>query len=220
MKVAKERKSSVLEANAVHHRVDSLTGIAALVSIATANLIPSFSGMDAVGGLLISWLVVKAGWSNTRTSLVELADASIDEDIKSKVGRAATSAIEDQRLQPTDVHVRRVQGHKAGQSYMLDLEVAVPSNWTVSQTHDVEDAIRLRIGMKVRGAKRVRVRFVSSESEQNFVEEFISSEATRGSMSEAEEHEHKNGHEHGEAIRTGAASMHDAVSGNGVTKRK
>ena len=37
MKVARERKSSVLASNAVHHRVDSLTGIVTLFAILGAN---------------------------------------------------------------------------------------------------------------------------------------------------------------------------------------
>src|ERR1700761_4579794 len=189
LKVAKERKSSVLESNAIHHRVDSLTGIAALVSIAVSNIFPTFRGMDALGGLLISWLVVRAGWGNTKTSLVELADAGIDSEVKTKVQRAATKALAS--MQHHDIEVRKVQGIKAGQSYLLELEIAVPQDWTVTRTRAVEDAVRVRIGEKVRGARRVRVRFVPIDSGEDFVEEFISpSVSARSSPEPEEQHEH------------------------------
>src|ERR1700712_3673203 len=142
LKVAKERKSSVLESNAIHHRVDSLTGIAALLSIAVSNIFPAFVGMDGVGGLLISWLVIRAGWGNTKTSLVELADQGIDQEVKDKVQNAATKAL--QAMQQPEIEVRKVQGIKAGQSYLLELDLAVPQDYTVVQTRAVEEAVRSR----------------------------------------------------------------------------
>jgi divalent metal cation (Fe/Co/Zn/Cd) transporter len=214
LKVAKERKSSVLESNAVHHRVDSLTGIAALVSITVSNIFPTFAGMDAVGGLLISWLVIRAGWGNTYTSLVELADAGVDSEIKDKVHRAATKALE--ALRQPDIVVRRVQGIKAGQSYLLELELSVPRNWTVTQTRDIEEAVRIRIGEKVRGARRVRIRFVPNEAHDDFEEEFISPSVSARSSPEPEEHEHEHNHDHVH----GNGTAHANGNGNGVTKRR
>jgi divalent metal cation (Fe/Co/Zn/Cd) transporter len=215
LKVAKERKSSVLESNAVHHRVDSLTGIAALVSIMVSNIFPTFAGMDAVGGLLISWLVIRAGWGNTYTSLIELADASVDSEIKDKVHRAATKALE--ALRQPEVEVRRVLGIKAGQSYLLELELAVPRNWTVTQTRDVEEAIRTRIGEKVRGARRVRIRFVPTGVDDDFEEEFISPSVSARSSPEPEDHhEHDQDHIH----TNGNGTAHSHNNGKGVSKRQ
>lgn len=173
--------------------------------------------MDAVGGLLISWLVIRAGWANTKTSLVELADAGIDDEIKTKVHSAAAKAIEALELESPSwrgraIEVRKVQGIKAGQSYMLELELMVPQEWSIKQTRVVEDAVRARVGAKVRGARRVRVRFVPKE--EDFVGEFISPSVSARSSVEPEEHEHDhshtNGHSHGPELS----------NGNTVTKRK
>ena len=150
MKVAKERKSSVLESNAIHHRVDSLTGIAALLSIAVSNLFPTFAGMDSVGGLLISWLVVRAGWGNTLSALYELADRSIDDEVKRAVRRQAAKGLAedagvlDAGVDVAEVETRDVSGVKSGQNYLVDLELAVPGAWTVEQVRAVEDAVRHR----------------------------------------------------------------------------
>jgi divalent metal cation (Fe/Co/Zn/Cd) transporter len=181
-----------------------------------SNIYPAFSGMDAVGGLLISWLVIRAGWGNTKTSLVELADAGIDDEIKDKVRRAATKAIEAmQTADMQDIDVRKVQGIKAGQSYLLELELAVPREWSVARTREVEDAVRIRIGEKVRGARRVRVRFVPKEDvADDFVEEFISPSVSARSSPEPEDehdHTHTNGHTNGHK---------HLPNGNSVTKRK
>jgi divalent metal cation (Fe/Co/Zn/Cd) transporter len=196
------------------HVVDSLTGIAALLSIAVSNIFPTFSGMDAVGGLAISWLVIRAGWANTKTSLVELADAGIDDEVKGKVQSAATKAIEAMSMQ--DIEVRKVQGIKAGQSYLLEIEIAVPQDWSVGKTSAIEDAVRTRVGERVRGARRVRVRFVPAESGDDFVEEFISPSVSARSSPEPDEHDHDhaNGHSH--------QDQKQGLNGysNGLTKRK
>ncbi|TLD32491.1 Mitochondrial metal transporter 2 [Venturia nashicola] len=211
MKVAKERKSSVLESNAVHHRIDSLTGIAALVSIAVSNIFPAFIGADSVGGLLISWLVISAGWGNTRTALVELADQGIDQEVKDKVQAAATQALGS--IQQPGIEVRKVQGIKAGQTYLLELELGVPSDYTLIETGAVEDAVRKRVGEKVRGARRVRVRFVPSDLREDVNQEFISPSVSARSSPEPEDehdHSHSNGYTHD----------HQHPNGNGTTKRK
>ena len=86
MKVARERKSSVLASNAVHHRVDSLTGIVTLAVILGANFMQNAAWLDPVGGLLISLMVIRAGAENTVSSLQELADRGIDTKSKALFG--------------------------------------------------------------------------------------------------------------------------------------
>lgn len=199
MRVARERKSSVLASNAVHHRVDSLTSIVALFTIGGTYIFKDASWLDPVGGLLISLMVIKAGWGNTRTSLLELADTTVDDDIKASVRKAAVKALTSSRGSG-GVGVRAVQGMKSGQNYLMDVELAVPGKWTVSRSREVEEAIRSRIAVGVRGVKRVKVRFVPAEREGVlFDEEFIAPEvASRGSPEpEAEEeNDHDHGHDH------------------------
>ncbi|KAF2093664.1 putative cation efflux family protein [Rhizodiscina lignyota] len=199
LKVAKERKSSVLESNAVHHRVDSMTSIAAMVSIGISNIFPAFHGADSIGGLLITWLVVRTGWGNTRAALNELADAGMDDEVKAKVHGAASKAL---IAASADHHVQvgSIQGVKAGQTYLMEIELKVPAQWTVSELQPVEQAVRERIGAKVRGARRVRIRFVPGDAEPEFMNEFISpSVSARSSPEPEEEHEHNHAHDHGDS---------------------
>ena len=123
MKVAKERKSSVLASNAVHHRIDSLTGIVTLAVILGANFLENAAWLDPVGGLLVSLMVVKAGAENTFAALFELADKGIDDEVKTSVRkhlRRTFSDIPDGH----QIELRDVSGIKSGQNYLVDLEVA------------------------------------------------------------------------------------------------
>ncbi|CDR40001.1 CYFA0S04e01398g1_1 [Cyberlindnera fabianii] len=75
-KVAKETNSKVLLANAWHHRVDSMTSLVALVTI-TSGYFLGISSLDAVGGLIVSGLVIKAGANGIRIAVNELIDRSV-----------------------------------------------------------------------------------------------------------------------------------------------
>ncbi|KAH1313763.1 hypothetical protein KXW98_007923 [Aspergillus fumigatus] len=203
MKIANERKSSVLASNAVHHRIDSLTSIVALFTIGGSYMFQDASWLDPVGGLLISLMVIKAGWANTTTSLLELADTTVDDDIKDSV-RNAASMILAKLEDPHAIQIRDVQGMKSGQNYLMEIELAVPGAWSLSRSREIEETVRHAVGAGVRGVKRLKVRFVPSELEHlDFTEEFIAPEVIRQSSPEPQEgdidavHEaHAHDHQH------------------------
>jgi len=199
LKVANERKSTVLASNAYHHRVDSLTAFVALLLIAGSNVLNNAAWLDPVGGLVISLMVVQAGWGNTKSALYELADVGVEDEMKENVTKAAAKALESINTQAEKVEVRAVQGVKAGQNYLMDVEVGVPGTWTVEQTRPVEDLIRERVGAKVRGVRKVRVRFVTnSTGEPDFLDEFIAGDVSGTATPEAE-HDHSHDHDHDHA---------------------
>ena len=203
IKIARERKSSVLASNAVHHRIDSLTSIVALTAI-TGSRLYGVTWLDPVGGLIVSMMVIRAGWGNTRTACLELADVGIDEEVKASVRKAASNALSTGLSVPglgiDSIEVRDVQGVKAGQNYLIDLELAMPETSTLVETRAVEDAVRQRVGSKVRGIKRVKIRFISREKAQpDFSDEFIGADVSPRSSPEPDDEEearHEQEHHH------------------------
>ena len=211
MKVAKERKSSVLASNAVHHRVDSLTSIVALVAIGGSHVFTGATWLDPVGGLLVSLMVIQAGFGNTRAAIYELVDVAVDEEVKGSVQRAASKALAE-RDETSGVEVRDVQGIKAGQNYLMDIELAVPASWTVERTRRVEDDLRVTIGSKVRGVRRVRVKFVAqNQGSVDFTEEFIGADVSPRSSPEPEEHDAHHDHDH--------THSHNSANGDAYRRR-
>ncbi len=194
MKIAKERKSSVLASNAVHHRIDSLTSIVALVAILGSHVLNNVSWLDPVGGLLVSLMVIRAGWGNTGNALLELADVGVAEDIKDSVRKATVKALTENlfstdSMTGSEVEVQAIQGVKAGQNYLMNVELAVPGDWSVTETGAVEDAVRESVGFKVRGVRRVRVRFVPKATGiTDFADEFIGRDVSPRSSPEPEGH--------------------------------
>jgi divalent metal cation (Fe/Co/Zn/Cd) transporter len=204
MKVAKERKSSVLASNAVHHRVDSLTGIVTLFAILGANFLHNAAWLDPVGGFLISLLVIKAGWGNTISALYELADKGIDSEVKESVTKAVKKSFED-LSEGSLVDLREVEGVKSGQNYLVDLQLAVPKSWTVERVREVEDDVRKMVGSKVRGVRRVKVRFVPKDDESaSLFDEFIPGDVGPRASPELEDehnHEHMHGNGNGKKVQ-------------------
>lgn len=215
MKIAKERKSSILASNAIHHRIDSLTSVVALVAIGGSHLFTGTTWLDPVGGLLVSLMVVKAGWGNTSSALLELADVGVDEEIKTSVRNAATKAILQNVTTSKDINADRgppqignVQGVKAGQNYLMDIELVVPARWSIEEARRVEGTVRKVVGSSVRGVRRVRVRFLPQQAIDNdapdFADEFVDADAFSDSHSEPEaggSHTHNHHHNHSHQSR-------------------
>ncbi|KAL8966167.1 MAG: hypothetical protein Q9183_003492 [Haloplaca sp. 2 TL-2023] len=207
IKIAREKKSSVLASNAVHHRIDSLTSIVALVAITGSHLFHGTTWLDPVGGLIVSFMVVRAGWANTGQALLELADVGVDSEVKDSVRNAAAKALRPATTGSgfatlphgwqDQVAVHDVQGVKAGQTYLIDLELAVPESWTVHQTRILEDTVRSGVGSKVRGVRRVKVRMVPREDEpKDFSDEFIAADVSPRSSPEPDDKEKAHQHDH------------------------
>ncbi|PWW72848.1 hypothetical protein C7212DRAFT_285699 [Tuber magnatum] len=184
MKIAKERKSSILASNAIHHRIDSLTSIVALVAIGGSHLLQNASYLDPVGGLIVSLMVINAGWGNTRAALMELVDVGLDDEIKESVRKASDKAL---ALRQERLSIRAVGGSKSGQNYLVELTVQVPVGTTVRVTRALEEVLRGVVGAEVRGVKRIKIRFV--EEGTDTLNEFIFKE--EDVSGQVEEHSHK-----------------------------
>ena len=222
MKIALDRKSSVLKSNAVHHRVDSLTSIVALLAIGGSHLFNGATWLDPLGGLIVSLMVIRAGFENTISAIFELLDTGVDKEIKESVRKAANESLVETTFQTisesysgSDVVVRDIQGTKAGQNYLIDVDLAVPSHWTVQQVRQVEHVVRTNIGSKVRGARKVRVKFVEKEQDHlDFMDEFIGADISQQNSPEPANEDKYHVHEHDHD------RLPHSTNGNGKAKKE
>ncbi|PSK57789.1 Metal tolerance protein C1 [Elsinoe australis] len=191
MKIAEEKKSSVLASNAYHHRVDSLTAFVALLTICGSRFVENAQWLDPVGGLVISGMIVQAGIQNTKSALLELADVGIEDEIREGVQEATESA-----LSGTDAKVSEIQGVKSGQNFLLEVAVAIPDSSTLRDQRVIEDRIREAVSKKVKGAKRVAVHFIASKDvSKGFSHEFLSFNPDE-TLEHNHDHDHEHKHEH------------------------
>ena len=174
-------------------------------------------------------MVIRAGWGNTKSALLELADVTVDDEVKSSVRRAATKALKGDPTQGVapvqcgdQAEIRDIQGTKSGQNYLIDIELAVPSGLTLQAMEDIENAVRERAGSKVRGVRRVRVKFVPAEDTQSTLAgDFIPADVSPRSSPEPEdEHEHNHDHDHEKAPSNGHAHHHSNGQAQTTNRRK
>jgi divalent metal cation (Fe/Co/Zn/Cd) transporter len=172
--------------------------------------------LDPVGGLIISGMIVQAGYGNTKAALLELADVSIEDEMKHKIESAASQALGDLKL-PTE-SAPQVQGIKSGQNYLIEVAVTVPSTWTLEQMTQAENSIREKVSSAAQGIKRVSIRFTSSENAADaFANEFVASKNS------TKEHEHEHDHEHEHSHDDDHSHSHEPAQEGakaGLNKRK
>jgi divalent metal cation (Fe/Co/Zn/Cd) transporter len=171
----------------------------------------SAAWLDPVGGLAISGMIVQAGWGNTKSAMLELADVAMDEEVKENVEKAAATALQAQSSGEADI--RGVQGIKSGQNFLVDIEVGAPSHYTVGQLDAIKSALRQQISADVKGIRRVTVRFTAEKEGVPFADEFIA-----GKEENLDEHGHEHDHDHDHSHAEGHSSS-TQVNGN-ANKRK
>lgn len=174
-------------------------------------------------------MVVRAGWANTGQALLELADVGVGEEMKTSIHQAATRAISLYERdvssssilesRESDLEVRGVQGIKAGQNYLIDIELAVPESWEMRRLRVVEDTVRSRVGSQVRGVRRVKIRMVPKECRvQEFSDEYIGVDTSSRSNPESE-----NETEHMDEHKDSRIHIHEheqSMTGDGLRERR
>lgn len=152
MKVAIEKRSSVLEANAWHHRLDSLTSVVAAVTIAAGHFFNA-AWLDPLGGLLVSYAIIKAGISTGKESVYQLMDRSLalDDETFEMVRDKAEDFLRSKGL---DYRVENLQVLPSGPNLSAYLDVIVQKNTlTLPEANQIgreveEDLMREIVGMK------------------------------------------------------------------------
>lgn len=191
-KIAKQKKSSVLASNAYHHRVDSLTAFVALATIVLSRYMPGAQWLDPVGGLAISGMIVQAGWGNTKNALLELADVAMDDEMTGNVEKAVRTVVGEQAAAGDHARLRGVQGIKSGQNFLVEVELAAPTSWSLERAGEVEKAVRREVAANVRGVKRVSVRFTTGgDGDAAFEDQFVAGRLSDGEEGHGHDHDHE-----------------------------
>lgn len=152
MKIAKEENSSVLEANAIHHRSDSLSSGVTFVAIGGSWL--GLPILDPLGGLLVAALIGKQGFSLLVSALRELSDRGVDEDVLEDFQSAMKTLQDSNQLLISWKNLRAV---KSGVSTFVDITLVMNGSVTLSQAREVEDQVRNALVECHKGVKEVRV---------------------------------------------------------------
>lgn len=129
-------KSSVLIAEAWHHRSDAISSIPVLVGVTGAMIFGAKMrwldpAAEAVVGVVIIWIALKMTYS----TLGELMDKAAPADVTERV-RALAAGV------PGVKGVEKVVCRKAGLNYLVDIHVEVEPKMPVDEAHAISQRVR------------------------------------------------------------------------------
>lgn len=147
IRVGRQIGSAALEADGYHARTDGFTSLAVTFGAAATWL--GFERADPIVGLIISIAIFAVLRGAARQVFHRLMDA-VDPEIVDQIEHAARHVDGVQR-------VRSVQARWVGHRLAASIAVVVDENLSVSQGHDVAEAVRHRLRRTVRHLDEVDV---------------------------------------------------------------
>lgn len=145
---AKKIDSSALMADAWHHRSDAFSSIGALIGICGARL--GFPIMDSVASLVIFVFIVKAAYDIFKDALDKMVDHSCDEETEKQISECV---MRNEQVLGIDLLQTRMFGNKI----YVDIEIGLPSYYTLEQSHGIAEAVHQEIEHNFPKVKHIMV---------------------------------------------------------------
>ena len=137
--VARRVDSSMLRANAWHHRSDALSSVATLVGIAGARFLgEQWVILDPIAAIVVGALIVKVAVDMIRPNLDELLERSLPAETESEILRIVSS--EEGVADPHNLRTRRV-----GPNIVVDVHIRLDGQMTVCESHEITRRIESRL---------------------------------------------------------------------------
>ena len=142
---ARKVESSMLNANAWHHRSDAMSSVATLVGIAGARYLgEQWVILDPIAAIVVGALIIKVAVDMIRPNLDELLERSLPAETESEILRIVSS--EEGVADPHNLRTRRV-----GPNIVVEIHIRLDGQMTVCESHEVtrriESHLRDRFGV-------------------------------------------------------------------------
>ena len=133
---ARRLRSDMLLANAWHSRSDAISSIVVVLGIAGAMY--GYPYLDAVAAVVVAVMIAKIGFNLIRSSTRELIDTALDPD--------EVNAIRKHIFDVKGVRsIHMLRSRKSGGDAFIDVHIQVDPLLSVSEGHQIGDAVRQRL---------------------------------------------------------------------------
>ena len=132
--------SSVLLADAWHHRTDAIASV--FVAVAIAGALFNFHRVDAVFGMLVSGLIVYTGIDLGRTSISYLMGEAPSKDLIEEIEKIASSV-------DGVVSTHKVSVHDYGGQKAVSIHVQVEKSLSVDRAHEIAASVKYKISQEI-----------------------------------------------------------------------
>jgi cation diffusion facilitator family transporter len=136
MRVAKRFDSDMLRANAWHHRSDAVSSLIVVAGIGGSLI--GFYYLDSVAAIVVALMILKMGVSLARRALHELVDTGLPHEDLEAI-RRAIQAVNGVKT----IHALRTR--RMGGRALVDVHIIVDERLSVSEGHQIAEAVRARL---------------------------------------------------------------------------
>jgi len=171
VQVGERTGSPSVIANAWHHRSDAFSSVASFIGIGAAMF--GWTIFDPLAAIIVTILIVKAGWKISRDSFRDIIDTAVEKDVRDNIIRGALSVTG--ALSYHDLKTR-----KTGSEILVDIHIEVDAKMNVLDAHHIADDVRDSIMASVKNVADVLVHIdpegeydgiVYSAPDENLVDE-------------------------------------------------
>lgn len=130
--VGKKIKSNLIIANAWHHRSDAASSLVVLVGVVGALL--GYAYLDSVAAIIVGFMIVKMGGSLGWSSVRELVDTGVPEDVLEEI-RATILSV------PGVLTVHQLRTRCMAETILVDAHILVNGRLSVSEGHYISSKV-------------------------------------------------------------------------------
>ncbi|KAJ7770145.1 mitochondrial iron ion transporter [Mycena maculata] len=163
--VADQENSSVLLANAFHHRSDAYSSLVMFFAILGTWWFPALP-LDPIGGLLVSIVILRQGVGLLYGAWGDLTDAGIPLDTRQALKQILDPLLASSASPSSSsslLGIRYLRGRRAGSLVFVDLTAEVPKTLSVHDAVSLEGKISSTLKEARKEVTEVRVKFETVE---------------------------------------------------------
>lgn len=145
VRIGRKISSSVIIANAWHHRSDSLSSLATLAGIAGAMFLgEKWRILDPLAAMLVSIFILVVAVKLARPAIRELLDGALPEEIISRLHKIIGST-------PGVKAFHRLRTRRNGNKTILEVHLKVDPEMTVEESHNIATTVENRLKSEFNG---------------------------------------------------------------------
>lgn len=139
IKAGRKIDSSSVIANAWHHRSDAFSSIATLIGVSVSYFLGEhWRIMDPLASIVIAIFIAYSAYSIARPSVRELLEVSLPPEQIERVFNTIYSV-------PGVLSMHNLRARRNGYAYVVDMNIHVNPNITVTEAHKICDEIERRL---------------------------------------------------------------------------
>ena len=139
VRVGRKLNSQAIIANAIHHRSDAFSSIAAGLGIAGAIFLgKNFRILDPIAALIVSVFIVKFGVTIFMNTANELVEGSLSQSLKEKILAVIINT-------PDVNYPHNLKTRRIGRNISIEVHIKVDKDLDIIQAHDISTSVERRL---------------------------------------------------------------------------